>query len=308
MIEVVFQGGLGNQLFQLSLVLYLKKQAKSVYINAVNYTTHDMYHGGFTIQRLIDLSDLRIIFPSKSTLSRRKKLIKKMIPLLLKKKIYRMLGYFRIYFYKIINPTNQTWTEEMFSNRVNSVTNFTFCSETNYKLIGYWQDEDMVNEVLHLLKERLFSVSILIPEHSKLMKDICTSESVLIHFRGGDFSDKKNKLRFDILTVEYYKSCIEKMQSVIKNPKFFIYFDDINQMNRLLPQTLKDSNTIGMLSDDPVYDFQFQMKHKYFICSNSTFSWWTAKLSETKEIVLIPEKITNQINKKTTVTKFIEQR
>jgi hypothetical protein len=91
------------------------------------------------------------------------------------------------------------------------------------------------------------------------------------------------------LSPEYYKKAIDYYISELENPFFYVYYDDITQMSRLLLNPPKNTKVVGSLSNDSVYDFQFQMHHRYFICSNSTFSWWTAKLAPKRITALIPE-------------------
>jgi hypothetical protein len=292
MITIIFQGGLGNQLYQLSLALYLRKQGYKIALDVSNYTSNKSYHEGLSIEKLINLSEFQLIRSSSN--SRIINQTKAFLPLKLKKLLLKLKHLIQKVIYKVTNIEATIWDEELFQNANINIYDFKFSSNKNYVLKGYWQDEKIVNLVLDELKSLILSTPSLKKKHLSLFNLIKDDNSVLIHFRGGDFIDKNNHKKFDILSQEYYKKSISYFQARIENPKFFIYYDDEKQMKRLLINRPDNAIILGRLSNDSVYDFYIQMNHRNFICSNSTFSWWTAKLSPNRDIALIPEIMINK--------------
>lgn len=293
MITVIFQGGLGNQIFQLCLAIFLKQKGYSVILDASNYINERSYHEGLSIEKLFDLSAFEI----KKAIYKKNKLIDKikiLLPIKLKIILSKYHSLLKSIFYMNTSAPLQIWDEKMFLRLKTSVLDYDFKSSINYSLKGYWQDEYIVNQVLGELKNLLLNQKITNFDHLELINSIKETNSVLIHFRGGDFLDKNNQKTFDILSGEYYQNSVNFFLETLTSPIFFVYYDDETQMKKMLPKNLPNIKIIGRLSSDAVYDFNVQMTHKYYLCSNSTFSWWTAKLSSERKIALIPERFTNE--------------
>jgi hypothetical protein len=292
MITIVFQGGLGNQLYQLSLALYLRKKGYTTILDVSNYTSKDSYHDGLSIERLLDLTEFQMI-RSTGTLSIKTR-IKRIIPLGLKKVLHKYKLILDHYLYTSSSNEPTEWDEELFSKLKLNLKQYDFDIKKNYTLKGYWQDEDIVNVILDELKSMIKPITITNKDHLNLYTGITSKNSVLVHFRGGDFLSKVHKDQFDILTPEYYKKAIDYYLNELEIPVFYVYYDDVTQMNRLLLNPPKNTIVVGSLSNDSVYDFQFQMHHRNFICSNSTFSWWAAKLAQNGLTALVPMSTKNK--------------
>jgi len=298
MIKIKFEGGLGNQTYQLCLALFLRKKGFKVVLDASYYINENTFHEGLSIEKLFDLSSFEVIRAKKTELDVIQ-LIKSLIPIVIKSRIRRYLNLKRVEYNLTQDKSYQFWDETMFGQLGTSVKDFNFKNNVDYSLRGYWQDEEIVDLVINDLKLLLIDYS------NQLIDDNVTSQinynnSVLIHFRGGDFLSPKHKENFDILTEEYYEKSMKYFLDFLKNPIFYLYFDDDYQMNRLLPKGEYNTVVLGKLSDNAVFDFHIQMKHEYFICSNSTFSWWTAKLSGARKVALYPDEMinNNKINSK----------
>ena len=113
-------------------------------------------------------------------------------------------------------------------------------------------------------------------------------ETVGIHVRAGDYLNSD----FDILTQQYYRDAIDKMQQYVQNPYFVIVSDDYNYAKEIL----------GFMNDDKLYfipshqgrdsfqDMQILSKCKHNIIANSTFSYWAAELNSNEEKIVIAPK------------------
>ena len=106
--------------------------------------------------------------------------------------------------------------------------------------------------------------------------------------RAGDYLNSD----FDILTQQYYRDAIDKMQQYVQNPYFVIVSDDYNYAKEIL----------GFMNDDKMYfipshqgrdsfqDMQILSKCKHNIIANSTFSYWAAELNSNEEKIVIAPK------------------
>lgn len=301
LIKIEFNGGLGNQIYQLCMALFLINKGNVVTIGLKNYSENNI-HDGFKLNELFDLSYFNM--PGIQTTNNKGKLnrnnflfkLKNKTPLSIKVYSKLVLNHLNYYLYKILPIRNQFWTEEMLKKLWNDYADWKFNPSINYVLFGYFQDNELVNYVIQDLKKLIKYVDFYNSDHKELFERIKQTQSVLIHFRGGDFMSNKNN-SFNILTSKYYLNAIMEFQSKLINPVFYLYYDDAEQMRLLMPESIKNVVIIGRLSNNSVYDFLFQLNHRYYICSNSTFSWWSAKLSNTSLRSLIPIQFINKVKK-----------
>jgi hypothetical protein len=287
MINIVFQGGLGNQLYQFSLALYLRTKGYTVSLDVSNYTSSDSYHEGLSIERLMNLSDFQFIRHSKTAKLRTQ--FKSIVPLYIKRFLLKIKILMNKLLYIYLTKELAEWDEELFRKIKINVKEYDFDRNRTYILKGYWQDEEIVDMVISELRSLISYSFSPMKQHIDLLETIRSSNSVLMHFRGGDFLSKNHRKQFDTLSSEYYDLAIDYYLNTISNPTFYIYYDDVSQMKRLLKRQINNLVILGRLSNDAVYDFVFQMQHSNFICSNSTFSWWSAKLSNHRKNALVPE-------------------
>ena len=61
------------------------------------------------------------------------------------------------------------------------------------------------------------------------MKQIKISNSVSVHVRRGDFLDSNNYNKFGaVCTLNYFLYAIEKIKTLVENPHFFFFTNDIS--------------------------------------------------------------------------------
>ncbi|MBC7389193.1 MAG: alpha-1,2-fucosyltransferase, partial [Opitutaceae bacterium] len=67
--------------------------------------------------------------------------------------------------------------------------------------------------------------------------DLQSTNSVSVHIRRGDYSDKKVTAYHGVLPLNYYKSAFEYMNEKVKNARFLIFTDDVKWVseNMTLP-------------------------------------------------------------------------
>ncbi len=116
--------------------------------------------------------------------------------------------------------------------------------------------------------------------------------SVSIVIRQHRFSEKLNSLNnikksdlFVKKTINYILEATEIIKSKIKNPKFYIFSNDIQNLNNLLDE---DCFTIINHKDNkPINDFYLSTMCRHFIVGPSTFHWWSAYLSDNSNKICI---------------------
>lgn len=110
-----------------------------------------------------------------------------------------------------------------------------------------------------------------------------------MHIRRGDYLKEEVKKYHGILEQKYYDSAIEHINEQYNNVHYFVFSDDENfakeQYGHLENFTIVEGNTKDAWKDMALMSFC-----KHHIIANSSFSWWGAWLSESKESIKIAPK------------------
>lgn len=132
--------------------------------------------------------------------------------------------------------------------------------------------------------------------NKRLYQIICTTNSVCVSIRRGDFLNPQYADKFYICDETYIRKAIEKVKELIDNPVLIFFSDDIRWVKRNIKPDLPSYYESG---DDPIWEkMRLMYSCKHFIISNSTFSWWAQYLSRNdKKIVISPDHWTNDKNK-----------
>src|SRR6056297_581010 len=156
-------------------------------------------------------------------------------------------------------------------------------------LDGYWQSYKYFDRIKDTLK-RNFKIEInLDKKNSKILKEIKKSQSIAIHVRRGDYiKNEKFKKVFHASKPEYYYKSIKYIGKKIKNPKYFVFSNDITWCK----ENLKGNRDIFFVEDNESTEDLFLMKNcKNHIIANSSFGWWPAYLNSNKnKVVIAPKK------------------
>ena len=130
---------------------------------------------------------------------------------------------------------------------------------------------------------------------AELMK---RTNSVSVHVRRGDFQHVLHwRITLgDICDKKYYRDAISKVESLLVNPTYFVFSDDIEWVK--LNLDIKDAIYIDWNKGKDSYkDMQLMTYCKCNICANSTFSLMGAWLNtNSNPIRIVPTKWLNQYN------------
>ncbi len=105
--------------------------------------------------------------------------------------------------------------------------------------------------------------------------------SVLIHVRKGDYTNSVNAQIYFNCEADYFAKAVELISKKIDSPKFFVMSNDNNWVRENF-HFLGDYKILEI--DDPILSFKVMSKFSNFIISNSTFSWWPAFLTKSKNV------------------------
>ena len=156
---------------------------------------------------------------------------------------------------------------------------------------GFWQSEKYFKNISELIKKEFSLKEKISIESKKIIPKIKSQNSVSCHIRRSDYvTNPKTNSFHGTCTVEWYIKSINYIYENVKNPKFYIFSDDINWTKNNFP---KDKNFKFMSNSTCQKDFEdlyLMSKCKHNIIANSSFSWWSAWLNKNKDkIVIAPE-------------------
>jgi len=258
---VYFVGGLGNQLFQFSMLHYVSKKSCGLKVNAWldrNPRSDRPFLLGEVFKICSHIGTKRFPYQDfRGALSR----------------IVNFLG-FRNHVYdwkiKVCNEVTQ----------YKFISNQQFLQGRNKAFIGYFQNFRYVEHVWKEIKPELFVFL------DGIKIDICKPLSyTVIHIRGGDFFDQKDS--FGVLSSEYFKAAVNSLKDCDKS--FIVVVTDDLARNKNIYESLKPNLIFGPADLNEWQTLKLMAMANVVITSNSTFSWWGGRLAfENGAEVVIP--------------------
>ncbi|HDM8164142.1 TPA: alpha-1,2-fucosyltransferase [Vibrio harveyi] len=267
MIKVRLYGGLGNQIFQLGISLYIAKVLKKK-VTVCDFTD------GYQSRRKNQLSEMFNLEKVNVSFSDRKDFLHR----------YRVAKLFNV------NCTKLTTINDK------NIFHYLNCGFLNIEsdvilLDGYFQscfNQDVFDFVADVLSG-VMKAKICEDSNNKGSEDSFAT----VHIRGGDFLSSKEHFS---LSKEYYEFGILALSEYVKN--FIVVTDDKKYATTIiealiLPEKIKIEMSTGISA---LSDFSLIMSSKYSILSNSTFSIWAGALSK-KNMVLAPTRLSINIKR-----------
>lgn len=266
MINLKIRGRLGNQMFQYAAALSIREKLKDK--NKINVDFSTVYQYGFT-------NELKNFNVSKMNESNLKLSLYQYI-LIIKFKLVRVLFPKKVEKEKMKLEEKGLIYQEYGYHDIKLNKN---CKNT--MVSGFFECPKYFDNVKEQIQEEFQPINPPIEKNKKLYEEIEKSESVCVTIRRGDFLSDKYKDNFYVCTPDYFKKGIEILSKKVKNPKFFVFSDDIewckNNLKFLPKGTMYESG------DDPAWEkLRLMYSCKHFIISNSTFSWWAQYLCRNK--------------------------
>lgn len=154
-------------------------------------------------------------------------------------------------------------------------------------LEGYWACEAYYEDILPILREKLVFPKSKNIENTIIKEKMSSCNSVSIHLRRGDYLEPKNQELFGgICTKEYYEKALAYMRDKVENPIFFIFSDDpayAKEKYQGEEFIIVDINH----GKESFFDVDLMSCCKHYICANSTFSFWGARLNPKPDKIMI---------------------
>lgn len=149
---------------------------------------------------------------------------------------------------------------------------------------GYWQSIPFFPVARNLFDDTIAS----------LLED-GSSDSPILHIRGGDYLSPKNTGIYTILDMNYYRQAFQEVESRQKQVRYEVVTNDppyVEQMLSTEPRAFELSNGKSAMDD-----FSEISRHKVIVATNSTFCWWAARIGLYKgqtELIIAPAQWLNE--------------
>tara|TARA_B100000575_G_C23140808_1_gene663799 strand:- start:566 stop:1411 length:846 start_codon:yes stop_codon:yes gene_type:complete len=252
---VYLMGGLGNQIFQLSLANRLRNEGHNIKIDISNYS--------FPSDDVIQKREL--VFPLSyfGFEPTKNEMLKYKIFSKIRKNSFKNYKFFP---FKKFNDKN-------FQNALIGKHNL---------FVGYWQDVDLIKENTSFLKESLSNEKLIFDS----LKRQKSTNNVMVHVRRKDYLEMKEEL-----SINYYKNAINIANKKIINCQFDVFTDDFEWVKKQkLFNNAKNIIYSNNSVENTIKDFSRMLSYKHFIISNSTYSLIPAIINEESDsLIIMPE-------------------
>jgi len=265
-IKLKVTGGLGNQMFQFAAGYSIAKKKKVDLHLDLSWFDRRNIHNGFELQKVFNIFKRVDFLNSPIPLNRFS--------------IRRLFNKFNSK-YEIFDEPHFHYSPKMLD-----ISDHSF-------IRGYWQSQlyfkDYIKDIRKIFK---FDTNVK-DKNLKVVNDILNSKSVSLHIRKGDFFLKKNKNHLVDLN-QYYLISIEEITRNFDNPKFFIFSDDHDWVQKNF-KIKSDYQIINFnKGKDSFLDMYLMSLCKTNIIANSSFSWWGAWLNNNNDkLIFAPKKWSN---------------
>lgn len=167
----------------------------------------------------------------------------------------------------------------MFSpDALNTLDDYDF--KKNFLLVcGYWQSPRYFSTILPLLQNDFKHTFLIAPQYNRVQNLISNTESVMVHIRRGDYLLYGNLEKHGVIDIDYINKGMNHYRKLLTNAHFFIFSDDPIWCMANIAQR-EEVTFIDQDSDQGKTSFSLMRQCKYFLISNSTFSWWAGYLSD----------------------------
>lgn len=275
MIIVKIIGGLGNQMFQYAA------GRRAAYVNntdlRLDITGYEKQEGMARRKYLLNIFRIRENFANDKEIQQLKK---------------QKHSYFFRTFPWLASRIAPFYRWSYIQERYFHFDPFLLTTKDNSYIEGYWVSEKYFKDIENVIRREFSFKTNPIGLNKRLIDEMCSVQSVSIHFRRRDYlTSKKTRDRHGVCSLEYYQTAIRFISQQISRPHFFVFSDDPNWVknNFLLRYPMRRIH--HNLGSNDCEDLRLMSMCKHNIIANSTFGWWAAWLNQHKEkIVVSPKK------------------
>jgi len=281
-------GGLGNQLFQYAYAVRQSRvNSSKVFLNPNLAVVRKDELGNPEISKY--LLDSKVILEPSIT---EPKILKRFIGTGLRLSNLQN-RYKSIFLSKCFSLLNRVFLSIYFQENVKMFfsrnTGYWFSKAENRSSlsVGYFQsyrysDNEKDFDILRQLIPRNIN-----PEQESLSRSAEIESPLVVHVR---LSDYRVENSFGIPSQNYYQSAIASQFQSGLYKKIWLFSDEPEEAINFIPEDYLDRvRNISQMIKDPIWTLEAMRMGKGYVIANSTFSWWGAYLSHTKEpIVFYP--------------------
>lgn len=291
MIIVQLVGGLGNQLSNYAFARLLKHNYPLAEIRISNDSC-DFTHNGYELELAFDINNKIPIcsFREYKEVSKRLPYVNHSFPFKCVRKIYNTFidGYYS-------RRSDDPLIYESFSSHsqiLGSINSIDYSK--NYCFHGLWLSYHYPEIIGDLRKELKFRVidTPLNKEHTQKAQE---PNSVALHVRRGDYLTlyKEN----NILDSDYYDKAIQRIKTMIRNPCFLVFSDDLDYAEEMVKKHDVQYHIVNGNSGSASYmDMYLMSLCSNFVIANSSFSYWAALLGRTdRSVVICPKRYNTNV-------------
>ena len=263
-IYVKLYGGLGNQLFQYAFGKSLsKKLSVNLIFEVESGFKNDFFKRKYVIKDLVN---------NPLTLSSSNSINRLTISTSIIGKLYRK---FNRYLPKNCRFYYRERKKFLFDSQVFKIKKDSFFD-------GYWQNHNYFKDIVDELRDEIQQVNE--NKNIKIIELLNKQNSVAVHMRyphafANGKVHKQTEEHFHSLDFNYFKTAIYKMKSLIHNPDFYLFSDNIEWAKKQINNASLGIKYQFIDSGNAMSDFHLMRQCNHFVISNSTFSWWAAFLA-----------------------------
>tara|TARA_Y100001978_G_scaffold203213_1_gene227512 strand:- start:7897 stop:8823 length:927 start_codon:yes stop_codon:yes gene_type:complete len=267
---IVYQGGLGNQLFQYFLGNELQKKFNK---NVFYYDLRNSYRTNHNS----DLENLFYLNLRKYNIENLNLILRFIFLSPISLKTYRYL--FNKFKIKIFS--------NFYFDSINTNINLNDINFNNNILVFFGTWHKLINqyEFLPSCKNLKYKEDINITKKLNLNKKF-----ISLHVRRGDYINYRASKFHGNLDISYYLKGINFLRSKFGNLSVFLFSDDPKWVQNNLVNLIPNSTVISSGNFSAESEFIIMSKANYFILSNSTYSWLSAFFSKNEDkFIIIPK-------------------
>lgn len=271
---VYLKGGLGNQLFQLLAGLHFSKTLgrELLFVDSWYAIKHSKSHSQRSL-RVPEISKWLDIKQRQAPLFLRFNSFLRLVRRL-PRRLQILFGY-----YGEIRRDDTSMLE--------------LDTRSRFVINGYWMDPPILNEidlVSNAIQQYCIENKHRYQQLHEFIEDNCV---IAMHIRLGDYKDHSDL--YDVINFDYYLQCFEEAKNTLeqKYKKVFlwVFTDDILHASAIYSNQFQIDRWVSKEDISSDLDTMCLMsKSRAIICANSSFSWWSAAVSNVATAVYFPEK------------------
>jgi hypothetical protein len=161
-------------------------------------------------------------------------------------------------------------------------------------IFGYYQSSryfaDASGDVRRLFDPHPIVKNLTAAKYAPYLTEEAKANTVIVHVRRGDYMTAKNLSFHGILTPLYYRAAMKHFlgrETLGPSTQFLLFSDDIEYCRATYGG---DPGVTCMDESDESVTLHFMSQFRYYILSNSSFSWWATYLGEVAVTVVAPDR------------------